>query len=56
MAPFKPFLSTRHKFSWSTELEEAFTASKQAIINAIRRGVKIFDMQKPTCMSNLPSP
>jgi len=50
MAPFKPFLSPRHKFSWSTELEEAFTASKQAIVNAIRRGVEIFDMQKPTCL------
>ena len=47
MAPFKPFLSPRCKFSWSTELEEAF---QKAIVEAIREGVEIFDMQKRTCL------
>ncbi|KAJ8335347.1 hypothetical protein SKAU_G00386890 [Synaphobranchus kaupii] len=50
MAPFKPFLSPRCKFSWSPELEEAFQASKCAIIGAIREGVEIYDMQKRTCL------
>ena len=50
MAPFKPFLSPRHKFSWDEELEQAFRESKDAIIDAIRRGVEIFDMQKRTCL------
>ena len=50
MAPFKPFLSPRYKFSWSPELEEAFQASKEAIIEAIRLGVEIFDMQRRTCL------
>ena len=50
MSPFKPFLSPRCKFSWSDELERAFTASKQAIIDAICRGVEIFDINKPTCL------
>ena len=50
MAPFKPFLSPRCKFSWSPELEESFQASKKAIVEAIREGVEIFDMQKRTCL------
>ena len=35
MQPFKPFLSPRHKFSWSTELDEAFKRSKEAILDSI---------------------
>ena len=50
MAPFKPFLSPRHKFSWSPELEEAFQSSKLAIVEAIREGVEIYDIQKRTCL------
>lgn len=50
MAPFKPFLSPRHKFSWNNDLEEAFKKSKKAIIAAIRHGVEIFDMEKRTCL------
>ena len=50
MAPFKPFLSPRCKFSWSPELEAAFQASKAAIIAAIRQGVEIFDIQRRTCL------
>ena len=50
MAPFKPFLSPRCKFSWSSELENAFRRSKHAIIEAIREGVEIYHMQKRTCL------
>ena len=50
MAPFKPFLSPRCKFSWSPELESAFQASKDAIVDAIRHGVEIFDIQRRTCL------
>jgi GNAT superfamily N-acetyltransferase len=51
MAPFKPFLSPRCKFHWSLELEEAFyTTSKEAIVEAIRKGVEIFDIHKRTCL------
>ena len=50
MAPFKPFLSTKCKFSWNPELETAFQQSKEAIIDAIRHGVEIFDVQKRTCL------
>ena len=50
MAPFKPFLSQKYKFFWTPVLEEAFQASKAAIIEAIREGVQIFDMSKLTCL------
>ena len=46
MAPFKPFLSPRCVFSWSHKLEDAFQASKAAIVDAIRHGVEIYDMQR----------
>lgn len=52
MAPFKPFLSPRHKFAWSPELEAAFQTSKKSIIKAIREGVEIFNLKRcPNCSS-----
>ena len=50
MAPFKPFLSARCPFMWTPALEDAFQESKEAIVQAIRRGVEIFDIQKRTCL------
>ena len=50
MAPFKPFLSPRCQFSWSPTLEDAFQASKEAIVAAIRQGVEIFDPKRRTCL------
>ena len=48
MAPFRPFLSPKTPFHWSAELDEAFIAAKEAIITAIREGVEIFDLHRPT--------
>ena len=50
MAPFKPFLSPKYKFFWSGVLEKAFSDSKEAIVDAIHKGVEIFDITKPTCL------
>ena len=50
MAPFKPLLSPKSKFTWTIELEAAFQSSKTLIINAIKRGVEIFDLTKLTCL------
>jgi len=50
MAPFKPFLSPRCKFSWSPELEAMFQKSKESNVESIRQGVEIFDMQRRTCL------
>ena len=50
MAPFRPFLSPKNPFQWSPELEESFQKSKEAIIEAITKGVEIFDLKKHTCL------
>ena len=49
MAPFKPFLSPKRKFEWNDNLDKAFARSKDAIIDAIRHGVEIFDPTRRTC-------
>ena len=41
MAPFKHLLSLKSKFAWST-----FQSSKTHIIDAIKKGVEIFDLQR----------
>ena len=50
MAPFRPLLSPKTPFLWSKELDDAFSRSKQIIIDLIRHGVKIFELEKPTCL------
>lgn len=50
MAPFRPFLSPRHPFEWNLSLDAAFQSSKAAIVDAIKTGVEIFDLQLPTCL------
>ena len=42
MAPFKPFLSPKCSFNWTSELDAAFEASKISIVEAIHKGVEIF--------------
>ena len=50
MELFRPFLSPKCKFFWSNVLEQAFQESKNIIIEAIKRGVEIFDITKLTCL------
>ena len=50
MAPFRRFLSPKTKFEWGPELDKAFIHSKAAIVESIRTGVKIFDLEKRTCL------
>ena len=50
MEPFRPFLSPRVRFSWNSELDRSFRESKQAIVESIKHGVKIFDLNKHTCL------
>ena len=51
MAPFRHLLSTKTPFAWSAEMDEAFAASKEAIIKACVDGVKTFDPKLPTCLA-----
>ena len=50
LAPFRQFLSPKTKFQWSDELDRCFNESKTVIINAIKNGVQIFDLDKITCL------
>ena len=50
MTPFRPFLSPRYAFTWNEQLDEAFEKSKADIIDAIRHGVEIFDLNRRTCL------
>ena len=48
MAPFRPLLSSKTTFYWSDELQRAFDESKDLIVAAIREGVEIFELSRPT--------
>ena len=50
LAPFRHFLKHKVRFEWSAELNVAFESSKQSIIESIKHGVKIFDLNRPTCL------
>ena len=50
VSPFRVFLGKNKKFEWNSELDEAFQKSKLAIVDAIKEGVEIFDLHRPTCL------
>ena len=50
LSPFRQFLSPKCKFQWSDELNDCFIKSKDVVIEAIKQGVQIFDLEKPTCL------
>lgn len=50
LEPFRRFLSPKVPFEWNDELERAFRSSKSCIVEAIREGVKIFDITRRTCL------
>ena len=50
MSPYHKFLSPKQKFKWNPELNAIFEESKAKIVEAIREGVKIFDLKRRTCL------
>ena len=50
LEPFRKFLSPRTQFEWNEQLESAFKKSKDCIVEAIKEGVRIFDMSRRTCL------
>ena len=50
MSPFRPFLSPKVKFEWDDCLDKAFNQSKDLVIQSIRKGVEIFDINRKTCL------
>ena len=51
MAPFRHLLSPSAEFIWSDELEKAFISSKKKILEAVKDGVRTFDVEKKTCIA-----
>ena len=51
MAPFRHLLSPNTPFEWTDDLEAAFSASKETILEMIKRGVHSFDSKLETCLS-----
>ena len=51
MSPFRHLLSTNTPFEWTDNLEAAFSASKETILEMIKRGVYSFDFELETCLS-----
>ena len=51
MLPFRKLLKPNTKFEWTNELETTFEKSKEIIVREIKEGVRIFDKNKPTCLS-----
>lgn len=50
MAPFRDLLKPAQKFEWSDQLESAFRRSKDAVLLQVEKGVRIFQLGRPTCL------
>ena len=50
LQPFRQFLSPAVKFFWDETLQQAFEASEQEIVGAIKEGVEIYDVKRKTCL------
>ena len=51
MQPFRDLLSPSTKFYWDNHLSDCFTIAKEAIIQSVSEGVRIFDKERKTCLS-----
>ena len=51
MSPFRSLLKPSSPFTWSTDLLQAFDASKTEICTRIQEGVRIFDKNRLTCLA-----
>ena len=51
MKPFRSLLKPSTKFTWTSELDEAFRQSKEIIIKEMKEGVRLFDPARLTCLA-----
>ena len=51
MRPFRDLLKPDNKFSWTEDLEKAFTKSKAVMVEEMEKGVRLFEPYRPTCLS-----
>ena len=52
LIPFRKFLSPRVKLEWNDTLTDASQESEDLILEAIKEGVKIYDISKTTSFHN----
>ena len=48
MPPLRDFLSKQNKFIWTENFNQTFNESKKIIVDALRIGVQVFDLEKLT--------
>ena len=51
MLPFRQLLKPSSSFLWTEDLQEAFTKSKEIIIEAVKEGIRTFDKSRVTCLA-----
>ena len=51
MKPFRDLLKPSNKFYWTEDLALSFVKSKQTMINAMKDGVRLYTLSKPTCIA-----
>ena len=51
MQPFRQLLSPGTPFQWNEELQKIFISAKAHIVDLVKEGVKIFDVNKKTCLA-----
>ena len=51
MQPFRTLLQPNTPFKWTEQMDNLFEETKAIIIQEIKKGVEIFDKEKPTCLA-----
>ena len=51
MAPFRHLLKPDNKFEWTDAMEELFNKSKDVMLECMKEGVRLFDVNRPTMLS-----
>ena len=51
MLPFRDLVKKNSIFTWNENIQEAFTHSKQMIINLVKDGISAFDTNRMTCLA-----
>ena len=51
MAPFRALLKQSSRFYWDERLQDLFEKAKEEIVRKIEEGVKMFDVNRTTCLA-----
>ena len=51
MAPYRDLLKSGRKWFWDDTLDNLFTTSKNEIIKLVEKGVRSFEVGRPTCLA-----